>query len=112
MSDSARSSRYEIRAEGDALVPETETAEVGRPDVRAPKDQTPEPARIRWRRGPLFAYLAALAALAAIPVHLYWALGGTWGLPGGAATAACPGYTRPTWPSRSCWRAGRCSCSG
>jgi uncharacterized protein DUF3995 len=44
-----------------------------------------------WRRGPLFAYLAALVALAAIPVHLYWALGGTWGLPGGAATADLPG---------------------
>jgi len=36
-------------------------------------------------------YLAALAALAAIPIHLYWALGGTWGLPGGAATASLPG---------------------
>ena len=43
------------------------------------------------RRGPLFACLAAVAALAAIPVHLYWALGGTWGLPGGAATADLPG---------------------
>jgi len=32
-----------------------------------------------------------LAALAAIPVHLYWALGGTWWLPGGAATAGLPG---------------------
>ena len=43
------------------------------------------------RRGLLIAYLAALAALAAIPIHVYWALGGTWGLPGGAATAAVPG---------------------
>ena len=36
-------------------------------------------------------YLAALVALADIPIHLYWALGGTWGLPGGAATAGLPG---------------------
>jgi len=43
------------------------------------------------RRGPLFARLAAMVALAAIPVHLYWALGGIWGLPGGAATADLPG---------------------
>ena len=43
------------------------------------------------RTGPLTAYLAALAAVAGIPVHLYWALGGTWGLPGGTATAAQPG---------------------
>ena len=52
-------------------------------------------------------YLAVLAALAGIPIHLYWALGGTWGLPGGAATAACPACTRPTRSSRSCWRSGR-----
>ena len=76
---------------GNAAVPETETPEARMPDIRAPQNQTPEPARTRWRRGPLFAYLAALAALAAIPVHLYWALGGTWGLPGGAATADLPG---------------------
>jgi hypothetical protein len=37
------------------------------------------------------AYLAALAALSGIPVHLYWTLGGTWGLPGGAAAADLPG---------------------
>jgi hypothetical protein len=43
------------------------------------------------RRGPLMVYLAALAALAGIPIHLYWALGGTWGLPGGATTAGLPG---------------------
>jgi hypothetical protein len=36
-------------------------------------------------------YLAALVAVAGIPIHLYWALGGTWGLPGGAATADLPG---------------------
>jgi hypothetical protein len=42
------------------------------------------------RRGPLMAYLAALAALAGIPIHLYWALGGTWGLPGGSAAAGLP----------------------
>jgi Protein of unknown function (DUF3995) len=40
---------------------------------------------------PLMVYFAALAALAGIPIHLYWALGGTWGLPGGAATARVPG---------------------
>jgi uncharacterized protein DUF3995 len=45
----------------------------------------------RSRRGPLLAYLAALAAVAAIPVHLYWALGGTWALPGGAGAAGLPG---------------------
>ncbi|MGH3153842.1 MAG: hypothetical protein ACRDPF_29065 [Streptosporangiaceae bacterium] len=43
------------------------------------------------RRGPLMVYLAALAALAGIPIHLYWALGGTWGLPGDASTAGLPG---------------------
>src|SRR6266702_5245775 len=43
------------------------------------------------RRGPLMVYLAALVALADIPIHLYWALGGTWALPGGAATAGLPG---------------------
>ena len=37
------------------------------------------------------AYLAALAAVAGIPVHLYWALGGTWGYPGGTATVGVPG---------------------
>ena len=26
-----------------------------------------------------------------MPIHLYWALGGTWGLPGGAATASLSG---------------------
>jgi hypothetical protein len=39
----------------------------------------------------MIAYLAALAAVAGIPVHLYWALGGTWGYPGGSATAGLPG---------------------
>ena len=73
------------------------------PDIRAPKNQTPEPAGSGWRRGPLFAYLAALAAT---PVHLYWAPGGTWGLPGGAATADLPGIHATNLPSRSCWRAG------
>ena len=29
--------------------------------------------------------------MAGIPVHLYWALGGNWGLPSGAATAGLPG---------------------
>ena len=76
---------------GNAAVPETETPEARMPDIRAPKNQAPEPPGTGWRPGPLYAYLAALAALAAIPVHLYWALGGTWGLPGGAATADLPG---------------------
>ena len=47
---------------GNAVVPETETPEARMPDIRAPKNQTPEPAGTGWRRGPLFAYLAALAA--------------------------------------------------
>jgi Protein of unknown function (DUF3995) len=55
-----------------------------------PDDRTP-PAGYQPRRGRLLVYLAALAALAAIPIHLYWALGGTWGLPAGAATAGLPG---------------------
>ena len=76
---------------GNAAVPGSETLEARMPGIRAPKNPTPEQAWIGWRRGPLFAYLAALAALAAIPLHLYWALGGTWGLPGGAATADLPG---------------------
>jgi len=37
------------------------------------------------------AYVAALVVLAGVPIHLYWVLGGTWGLPGGAATAGLPG---------------------
>src|SRR6185312_12745022 len=69
----------------------SETLEARMPGIRAPKNPTPEQAWTGWRRGPLFAYLAALAALAAIPLHLYWVLGGTWGLPGGAATADLPG---------------------
>jgi hypothetical protein len=60
------------------------------PAARMPDGKTPSAGS--WpRRGPLIVYLAALAALAAIPIHLYWALGGTWGLPGGAATAGLPG---------------------
>jgi hypothetical protein len=39
------------------------------------------------RCGRLMVYLAALVALAGLPIHLYWALGGTWWLPGGTATA-------------------------
>ena len=76
---------------GNTAVPGSETLEARMPGIRAPKNPTPEQAWTGWRRGPLFAYLAALAALAAIPLHLYWALGGTWGLPGGAATADLPG---------------------
>jgi Protein of unknown function (DUF3995) len=56
-----------------------------------PDNRTPPAAASIPRRGPLVVYLAALAALAGIPIHLYWALGGTWGLPGGAATAGLPG---------------------
>ena len=56
-----------------------------------PDNRTPAAGASMARRGPLVVYLAALAALAGIPIHLYWALGGTWGLPGGAATAGLPG---------------------
>ena len=54
-------------------------------------NRTPPAAASPARRGPLMVYLAALVALAGIPIHLYWALGGIWGLPGGAATAGLPG---------------------
>jgi len=52
-----------------------------------PDNRTPPAGAGAARRGPLMVYLAALVALAGIPVHLYWALGGIWGLPGGEATA-------------------------
>jgi hypothetical protein len=68
-----------------AAAPETTMPEGQMPDGRTPS------AGPQSRRGPLMAYLAALAALASIPIHLYWALGGTWGLPGGAAAAGLPG---------------------
>ena len=58
--------------------------------ARVPYGRTP-PAGPRSRRGPLMPYLAALALLAGVPIHLYWALGGAWGLPGGAAAADLPG---------------------
>jgi Protein of unknown function (DUF3995) len=54
------------------------------PETRTPDSRTS-------RTGPLTAYLAALAAVAGIPIHLYWALGGTWGFADGTATAALPG---------------------
>jgi hypothetical protein len=60
-----------------------------------PESRAPGAIPRTFRRGPLVVYLAALVTLAAIPIHLYWALGGTWGLPGGAATAGLPGL-RPT----------------
>ena len=60
------------------------------PAAQTPDGRTP-PAGSWPPRGRLMVYLAALAALAAIPIHLYWALGGTWGLPGGAATASVAG---------------------
>ena len=56
-----------------------------------PDNRTPPAGASMARRGPLVVYLGALVALAGIPIHLYWALGGTWGLPGGAATADLPG---------------------
>ena len=65
--------------------------------MKATRDTTTTPSVPRTpdtsasRTGPLTAYLAALAAVAGIPVHLYWALGGTWGYPGGTATAGLPG---------------------
>jgi uncharacterized protein DUF3995 len=72
-----------------AAVPDTAT-----PWARMPDGSTPLGER-RQRRGPLMAYLAAAAALAGIPIHLYWAAGGTWGLPGGA-TAADPAGLQAT----------------
>ena len=56
-------------------------------DTNATAAETRPPDARTSRTRPLTAYLAALAAVAGIPVHLYWALGGTWGLPGGTATA-------------------------
>ena len=57
-----------------------------------PRASTPDHRRApTGASGPLVVYLAALVAVAGIPIHLYWALGGTWGLPGGAATADLPG---------------------
>ena len=58
-------------------------------DPSAP--ETPPPDAWTSRTGRLTAYLAALAAVAGIPVHLYWALSGTWGFPGGTTTVGLPG---------------------
>ena len=63
---------------------------VAAPAASMPDDRTP-PAGYQPRRRRLLIYLSGLAALTAIPIHLYWALGGTWGLPGGAETAGLPG---------------------
>ncbi|MGH3122721.1 MAG: DUF3995 domain-containing protein, partial [Streptosporangiaceae bacterium] len=60
-------------------------------DTKTTPSVTRTPDRAASQTGSLTAYLAALAAVAGIPVHLYWALGGTWGYPGGTATAALPG---------------------
>jgi hypothetical protein len=60
-------------------------------DTKTTPPVTRTPDREAAQAGPLAAYLAALAAVAGIPVHLYWALGGTWGYPGGTATATMPG---------------------
>ena len=49
-------------------------------DTKAAAAKTRPPDALTSRTGPLTAYLAALAAVAGIPVHLYWAFGGTWGL--------------------------------
>lgn len=43
------------------------------------------------RRRQLVVVLAVSVTLTAIPIRLYWALGGTWGLPGGTAVAELPG---------------------
>ena len=55
--------------------------EIAVPGAPMPGNRTPPAAASMARRGPLMVYLAALVALAGIPIHLYWALGGTWGLP-------------------------------
>ena len=60
-------------------------------DTKASAPETRPPDAWTSRTGPLTAYLAALAAVAGIPVHLYWALGGTWGFPGGTTTASQAG---------------------
>ena len=60
-------------------------------DTKTTPSVTRTPDSRASQTGPLIAYLAALAAVAGIPVHLYWALGGTWGYPGGTATAGLPG---------------------
>ena len=60
-------------------------------DPKASAAETRPPDAWTSRTGPLTAYLAALAAVAGIPVHLYWALGGTWGFPGGTTTASQAG---------------------
>jgi Protein of unknown function (DUF3995) len=63
----------------------------GTRDTKATPPVTGTPDRAASQSGPMIAHLAALAAVAGIPVHLYWALGGTWGYPGGTATAGLPG---------------------
>ena len=60
-------------------------------DTTAAAQETRTPDSKTSQTGPLTAYLAALAAVAGIPVHLYWALGGTWGFVDGTATAGLPG---------------------
>jgi hypothetical protein len=47
------------------------------------------------RRGPLMVCLAALVVLAGVPIHLYWAHGGTWGYPAARPRPACTGLHRP-----------------
>jgi Protein of unknown function (DUF3995) len=63
----------------------------GTRDTKTTPPVTRTPDRAASQSGPTIAHLAALAAVAGIPVHLYWALGGTWGYPGGTATATMPG---------------------
>ena len=59
---------------GPAKAPKT-----AKPRAPVPDNPTPPAAASMTRRGPLMVYLAALVALAGIPIHLYWALGGIWG---------------------------------
>ena len=62
----------------------------GTRDTKTTPPVTGTPDRAASQSGPMIAHLAALAAVVGIPVHLYWALGGTWGYPGGSATAGLP----------------------
>jgi len=82
--------REPATASGAVFPPQESPGKAAVPAARMPNGRMPLAGAQPWR-GRLMIYLAALAALAAIPVHLYWALGGTWGLPGGAATAGLPG---------------------
>ena len=45
----------------------------------------------------MLAYLACLVTAASIAVHVYWAVGGQWWLPGGATTTAIPALRPANW---------------